>query len=290
VKTCDLHTHSLYSDGADTPKELLIKADAIGLSAIALTDHNTVDGLDEFMSEAPKYAVEAIPGVELSVDYAHEGRVDELHIVCLYLPQSAYGDITALSQEMKEEKIKSNMLLTERLQKAGYAVSYEEATVLTRGIPNRAHIAKILKEKGYVTSEREAFATLLAKGAGFYTEPPRPDVFSVLDLIHSFGGVSVLAHPFLNLDKNELAGFLPKAKDAGLVGMETLYPLFSEEESCIAEALARAYSLLPSGGSDYHGENKPDLFLGRGKGNLYVPFSFAEDIKAKSLSFNEMDD
>ena len=286
MKTCDLHTHSLYSDGADTPKELLIKADAIGLSALALTDHNTVDGLYEFMQEAKNHSLEAIPGVELSVDYTHDGRVDELHIVCLYLPRSAYGDITALSQNMKEEKIKSNRLLTERLKKAGYAVSYEEAAALTRGIPNRAHIAKLLTKKGYTSSEREAFATVLSKGAGFYTEPPRPDVFLVLDLIRSFGAVSVLAHPFLNLDKNALAAFLPQAKDAGLMGMETLYPLFSQEESAFAEALVREYSLLASGGSDYHGENKPDLFIGRGKGDLFVPLSFAESIRKKAIAFS----
>lgn len=284
MNACDLHTHSVYSDGADTPRELLMKANAIGLSAIALTDHNTVDGLHEFMEEAERYSLEAIPGVELSVDYAHGGRVDELHIVCLYLPKAAYGDITALSQKMKEEKIKSNRLLTERLQKAGYAVSYDEAAAMTRGIPNRAHIAKILTQKGYTASEREAFATLLAKGAGFYTEPSRPDVFLALDLIRSLGGVSVLAHPFLNLDKNALAAFLPQAKDAGLMGMETLYPLFSKEETCIAEALAREFSLLPSGGSDYHGENKPDLFIGRGKGDLFVPLSFAEAIRKKALT------
>ena len=285
MKTCDLHTHSLYSDGADTPKELLIKADAIGLSAIALTDHNTVDGLYEFIQAAKNYSLEAIPGVELSVDYTHDARVDELHIVCLYLSTSAYGDITALSQKMKEEKIKSNLLLTERLQKAGYAVSYDEAAAMTRGIPNRAHIAKILTQRGYTASEREAFATVLAKGAGFYTEPPRPDVFLVLDLIRSFGAVSVLAHPFLNLDKNALEDFLPKAKDAGLMGMETLYPLFSREESLFADALAKAFSLLPSGGSDYHGENKPDLSLGRGKGDLYVPLSFADAIRKRAFAF-----
>ena len=89
MKTCDLHTHSVYSDGADTPKVLLEKAEAAGLSAIALTDHNTVDGLDEFLAEAKGFLLEAIPGVELSVDYRHDERVDELHIVCLYLPKSA---------------------------------------------------------------------------------------------------------------------------------------------------------------------------------------------------------
>lgn len=285
MKTCDLHTHSVYSDGADTPKQLLETADAIGLSAIALTDHNTVEGLYEFLREAPNYSVEAIPGVELSVDYAHNGRVDELHIVCLYLPRSSYGDITALVENMKEEKIKSNKLLTERLRRAGYAVSYEEAAALTRGIPNRAHIAKVLTQKGYTASEREAFATVLAKGAGFYTEPPRPDAFFTLDLIRSFGGVSILAHPFLNLDKKALYDFLPKAKDAGLMGIETLYPLFSREETALAASFAEQFALLPSGGSDYHGLNKPDLSLGRGRGDLFVPLSFAEGIRKKALGY-----
>lgn len=282
MRFCDLHTHSVYSDGADTPKTLLKKADAIGLSAIALTDHNTVAGLDDFLKEAQGYSLEAIPGVELSVDYAHDERVDELHVVCLYLPKSAYAQVTLLAEDMKQAKIQSNMLLTERLVKAGYDVSYEEAAALTRGIPNRAHIAKILTQKGYTASERDAFATLLAKGEGFYTEPPRPDVLTVLDLIRSFGGVSILAHPFLNLDPESLAHFLPKGKDAGLMGMETLYPLFSPEETALASSLAREFSLLCSGGSDYHGANKPDLSLGRGKGDLFVPLSFADAIKQRA--------
>ena len=285
MKTCDLHTHSVYSDGADTPKELLAKADAMGLSAIALTDHNTVDGLPEFLAEAEKFTLEAIPGTELSVDYAHEGRVDELHVVCLYLPVSAYGDITALAQDMKENKIKSNRLLTERLCQAGYDISYEEAAALTWGIPNRAHFAKIMTQKGYTASEREAFATVLAKEAGFYTEPSRPDVFEVLSLIRSFGGVSVLAHPFLNLSPKAVADFLPKAKEAGLMGIETLYPLFTAEERALADALAKDFSLLMSGGSDYHGENKPDLLLGRGKGDLFVPFSYAQAIRKQASAF-----
>lgn len=285
MKTCDLHTHSVYSDGADTPKVLLEKAEAAGLSAIALTDHNTVDGLDEFLTEAKGFSLEAIPGVELSVDYQHDERVDELHIVCLYLPKSAYLPVTLLAEDMKQAKIQSNRLLTERLVKAGYDVSYEEAAALTRGIPNRAHIARILTQKGYTVSEREAFATVLAKGAGFYTEPPRPGVFTVLDLIRSFGAVSILAHPFLNLDPKALADFLPKGKDAGLVGMETLYPLFSQEETALATSLADEFSLLYSGGSDYHGANKPDLSIGRGKGDLFVPLSFAEAIKQKASAF-----
>ena len=285
MRTCDLHTHSVYSDGADTPKVLLEKAEAAGLSAIALTDHNTVDGLDEFLAEAKGFLLEAIPGVELSVDYRHDERVDELHIVCLYLPKSAYSQVSLLAENMKQAKIQSNRLLTERLVRAGYDVSYEEAAALTRGIPNRAHIAKILTQKGYTATERDAFATVLAKGAGFYTEPLRPNVFTVLDLIRSFGAVSILAHPFLNLDAKALADFLPKGKDAGLMGMETLYPLFTQEETVLATSLADEFSLLESGGSDYHGANKPDLFIGRGKGDLYVPLSFAEAIKRKAVAF-----
>lgn len=285
MRTCDLHTHSVYSDGADTPRLLLEKADAAGLSAIALTDHNTVDGLCEFLAEAERFSLEAIPGVELSVDYSHDERVDELHVVCLYLPKSAYSQITLLAEDMKQAKIQSNILLTERLVKAGYDVDYEEAAAMTLGIPNRAHIAKILTQKGYTASEREAFATVLSKEAGFYVEPPRPDVFMALDMIRSFGGVSILAHPFLNLDAKSLAYFLPKAKDAGLMGMETLYPLFDLEETALATSLASEFSLLCSGGSDYHGANKPDLSLGRGKGDLFVPLSFAEAIKQKAIAF-----
>ena len=281
-KACDLHTHSCYSDGTYTPAELILAAERLGLSAIALCDHNTVAGLPEFLISAEGHAVEAIAGVELSTDLAHDGIVSELHILALYLPKSAYGGVISLVEDMKKKKVESNLLLVSNLQKAGYEIDYGEIVTRTKGIPNRAHIAKVLCEKGYVASEREAFATLLRKGGGFYIEPSRPDVFFVLDFIRASGAVSVLAHPFLNLDENALRSFLPKAKAHGLVAMETRYPLYDEKTTALAAKIAEENSLLPSGGSDFHGENKPDLALGKGRGELFVPVSFAKTLRSRA--------
>ena len=182
-------------------------------------------------------------------------------------------------EETRRRKEESNRQLAEALVAAGYEVDYNAIRKAHQGVINRAHFAVALTEKGYTASVREAFATLLSPEAGFYKEPERLGAFDILDFIRSIGAVSVLAHPFLNLDEEGLRLFLPQAKQHGLCAMETLYSLFSEEESAKAKALCLEFGLLESGGSDYHGSNKPDLTLGKGKGNLAIPHAFCEALR-----------
>lgn len=275
-KLCDLHTHSVFSDGTYTPAQLIEEAQEIGLSGVALCDHNTVAGLPEFMAAAENTNVEAVPGIEFSTDY--EGT--ELHMLGLFLKPQYFVSVTELLEPYLQMKEESNRNLVEALGKAGYHLDFERIKASTpNGQLNRAHIAAALMEKGYTASVKEAFKTLLSKTGGYYREPPKPDVFEVISFIRSIGSVAVLAHPYLSLPKEQVPGFLRQAKKRGLNGMEILYSTYDEETTELAAMTAKKYDLLPSGGSDFHGANKPDIRLGRGKGNLAIPFSCLERLR-----------
>lgn len=276
MKTCDLHCHSTFSDGSLTPAELISLAEKQGLSALALTDHNSGKGLPEFVEAGKSSPVEAIPGCEFSTEY--NGR--ELHIVGLFFPESAFLKIKYYVEHMHKEKKKSNLLLIDNLNKAGYTITYEEAKKITDADEfNRANVAQVLLEKGYVKSVKEAFSTLLDTSRGFYLPPKRLDAFDTIEFIKKEGGVAVLAHPFLNMNYEELEEFLPKAKKAGLDAIETLYSKFTEENTKDAKELAKRFELKESGGSDFHGTAKPEIQLGTGCGKLRVPYEFAEKLR-----------
>lgn len=274
---CDLHTHSCFSDGTCTPAEILGQAAAMGLSAVALTDHNTVEGLPSFLSAARGNSVEAIPGVEISTNYGET----ELHIVGLFLPEAAFTPLTAVMEAFNRKKEESNYLLIQNLTKAGFPLDYDEiCRNHPAGTVNRAVIAAAMVAQGYVASVKEAFQGLLSKKGGYYTPPERLEALDAIRLLRKLNAVPVLAHPFLNL-KTEAAlrAFLEEAVPAGLVAMETLYPSFTPEETALARSLAAGYGLKESGGSDFHGAVKPHISLGTGKGTLAVPAEFARKLK-----------
>ena len=274
---CDLHTHSNFSDGTYTPAQLISAAENMGLAAVALCDHNTVEGLPEFLAAGKGSAVEAVAGVELSTDY--EGT--ELHILALFLEQRHFSAVTDLMEDFRQRKERSNEALVAALRGAGMVIDYEAVKDASGGYINRAHIAAELTRLGYTASIREAFQTLLTPDAGFYTPPARLDAFAAIRFIKSLGAVAVLAHPFLNLNEGELRVFLPKAVACGLDAMETMYPKYDTETACLAGFLAREFGLLPSGGSDFHGQNKPDICLGTGRGRLRVPAAFLEALRER---------
>lgn len=274
----DLHTHSNCSDGSLTPKQLLHAAEKAGVTAIALTDHNTVAGLPEFTEAAAKSPVEAIPGTEFSVDY--QGK--ELHIVALFLPQESWPEVTQRLEQLRRDKETSNNVLIAALQAAGYAITYEEVLAIAGGEwVNRAHVARVLTEKGYTASVKEAFSTLLGRNGGFYTPPRLPDAFETIAFIKSLGAVAVLAHPLLSLQYEQLPEFFAKAKAAGLDAVETMYPLFDWETTGKLRRMAAEFELLESGGSDYHGAAKPDIRIGSGRGNLAVPDAVLEALRER---------
>lgn len=274
---CDLHTHTNYSDGTLTPTELVRHAREVGLSALALTDHNTVAGLPEFLVAAEETGVEGVPGVELSTDYLSY----ELHIVGLFIQPEHYAAVTALTDTLQENKRKSNIALAEALNRAGYAVSYERIkNAMPTGEPNRALFAAELTRLGYTASNQEAFEKLLSPKHGYYQPPKRIDALEAVAFLKSIGAVAVLAHPFLSVkDMGDLRRFLQEGKAAGLDGMEVYYSKFTPEQTETACSLVKEFDLLPSGGSDFHGANKPDIAMGSGRGNLCVPHDYYAALK-----------
>lgn len=273
---CDLHTHSVFSDGTYTPAQLLEEAQRRSLAAIALTDHNTVAGLPDFLTAAKGKTVEAVPGVEFSADY--EGT--ELHILALYLKPEYFAQITQLMAQYHRRKEQSNIDLVERLNKAGYRIDYQKIKDATpEGQVNRALIAAELTAQGYTESVKDAFARLLREKCGYYIPPQRFTPEQILAIIQDVGAVSVLAHPYLNLKEDELFVFLSKATKWGLQGMEVRYSTYDEATTAAARAMADEFGLLYSGGSDFHGANKPDICIGAGRGYLTVPAIWAAKIQ-----------
>lgn len=280
-KYCDLHTHSLFSDGTYTPLELIEEADALGLSAVALCDHNTASGLREFLEAARGSEVEAIAGTELSTHW----RGKELHIIGLFIKPEHFSRIEEIASDMWKRKDEAYRELVNNLTAAGYPLDYEKIAARgKRGRINRAHIAEELYLQGYVSSINEAFRGLLSKSGGYYKEPEYISSLEAIAFLKSIGAVVVLAHPYLSLSPEEVREFLPEGIAAGLDAMETIYTKYSDEETEIARKTAKEFGLLESGGSDFHGDRKPDTFLGVGRGNILVPSEFVDRLKAKKLN------
>ena len=263
---CDLHTHTVHSDGSYTPRELVLAAKEKNL-IIALTDHNTVSGIPEFLAEAEKNSVVAIAGTELSCIY--EGR--EFHLLGLFIPTEAYQEVESLCVEYHRLKEQSNIDLIDKLFKLGYDISYTEIQKRNiNGRINRAHIAAALLEKGYVESVPEAFTKLLDEKCGIYVPPKRLELEEAIKFLRKIKAVTVLAHPLKEIDGSALRKMLADIKDVGLVGIETMHSSYTEEQIRLSKELASEFGLIESGGSDFHGSNKPGVELGVGRGNLNI--------------------
>ena len=275
---CDLHTHSTFSDGTLTPAELVREAKRLNI-VIALCDHNTVSGLPQFMSESENIGVEAVPGIEFSTEY----NAKELHIVGLFIAEKNYSVVRDFVSESVKLKELSNIHLVENLKKAGFTVEYDKIKAATpNGQVNRAHIAAELLRKGYVDSINTAFKTVLSKKSGLYIPPKELKTTRVIEFIREIGAVPVFAHPLISLSCKELVNILPELKKSGLLAMETMYSLYSNETTAVAKQIASSFNLCESGGSDFHGATKPDIFLGKGKGNVDVPVEVYYKLKELS--------
>ena len=276
-KICDIHVHSYYSDGTCAPGELIRLAEAAGLSAVALCDHNTVGGLPEFLAAAEGSTVEAVPGIEFSTEY----QGTELHILGLFIKPEAYPLIHEQMEAALRRKEQSNLDLVARLREAGLPLDYHKIREEASGSVNRAVIAAHMVKLGICESVQEAFDCWLSPKCGYYVPPVLSDSLEIIRFIKSIGAAAVLAHPFLNLDEAGLRAFLPEAVACGLDGMEVLYPKFTPEQTVLAQKIAEEFGILSSGGSDFHGDNKPDIAMGTGRGNLVIPLEFLEQLRKR---------
>lgn len=280
MRAIDLHTHSTYSDGTFSVKELIDRAHEKGLAAIALTDHDTVDGVDEAIEyAASKYPdLEVIPGVELST----EGEGREVHIVGLYIDNHDKEFVNGLKDFIDSRTTRNKKMCKKLTEEAGIPISYEE---LTKEFPDtvitRAHYAKFMVDRGYVNSRAEVFDRYIGDHCPYYVGREKITPEDAIRSILKAKGVPVFAHPILcRFGDDRLDAFVGKLKEAGLVGIEAIYSTYELRDERQIKELAKKYDLLVSGGSDFHGANKPDIDLGTGCGKLFVPEDLLIPIKA----------
>jgi predicted metal-dependent phosphoesterase TrpH len=273
----DLHTHSVYSDGTDTPAELVAMADERGLSALALTDHDSVGGIPELLAAATTAAVEAVPGIELSAE-CDKGTMHVLGYFIDYTCQTLLGKV----EKVRTGREERNHEILKKLNRLGFRLLWEDIRKQAgRDVVGRPHIAAALVECGHVKSKKAAFDRLLAKGRPGYIDRERYTATECIDLIRQAGGISVLAHPStIYLPDEQLRILIAGLKERGLGGIEVYYAEHRPENIRKFTGWAEALDLICTGGTDFHGANSPDLKLGTGFGQLHVPDEALDQLKA----------
>lgn len=276
MKQVDLHVHSNKSDGTFTPSQLVDYAIEKGLSAFALTDHDSTEGLAEALSYAEGKPIEVIPGIEFSTEY--EGK--DVHVVGLYIHYDAPAFQSQL-QAFVDSRINRNIKMCNNLREAGIDITFEKLCAENPdAVITRAHYAAYLAKYGYVQNRAEAFARYVGDNCKYYVPREKVTPSQAVALILQADGIPILAHPPLyHMGKDRLDTLVNKLKQDGLMGIEALYSTYTNQEERDMFRLAKKYDLLVSGGSDFHGANKPGLDLGTGYGKLFVPEELLEHMK-----------
>ena len=282
-RTIDFHTHSTSSDGTLTPSELVRHAEKCGLSAFALTDHDSVDGIREAMAEAEKCNIEFIPGIEFS---ATDGT--QKHIIGLFIdPENE-----TLLKTIQDVKARRKQRMTDtchKLSKLGFDITYDEVLEIAgKDFVGRAHIAKAMVLKGYCQTISECFDKYIGTGKAANSQRGKITATDAIKAIRAAGGLAFLAH--LNqthYDSEQLEKLLTELKDAGLNGIEGYYTEYTKEQVSEYRKLAEKLGLALSGGSDYHGSMKSDIEIGVGTGSLQIPYYILENLKNVLKKENE---
>lgn len=284
----DLHVHSTESDGTLTPQELVLAAKDAGLSAFALTDHDTASGYAKAAPIAKQYDIELIPGIELSTEYqipTRKGQCKEVHIVGLYInPQ--HPALLAKTKEFRACRTGRNAKMVEALQKEGFCITMEALAAENPDcVITRANIARYLYEHGAIQSVQEAFDKYIGDGCKCYVGRFKVSPMEAVALIHQAGGLAILAHPLLyHMSSATLQHLLDDLKEVGLDGIEAIYSTYTAGEERLVKKIAADNGLLISGGSDFHGSNKPAIRLGTGRGHMYLPYSVLDALKHAHFS------
>ena len=273
-KFIDLHTHSTCSDGTLTPSEVVKLAKEKGLSAIALTDHDTIDGLHEAIETGKEIGIEVITGIEFSV-----AADTEMHLLGLNFNLDC-PEIKSILDEMIIQRDLRNYKVIELLAKCGIHITIDDILAeATSPVTGRSQIAKAMLRKGYISSIKEAFDNYLSFGRPAFVERSTLSPEEAIRLIKQSGGKSFLAH--LNQTEKtdiELYEILTRLKKCGLDGIEGYYTEYTEDMGIRYRKMAEDIGLKLSGGSDFHGENKDGYEIGRGKGNLRIPYELLENL------------
>ena len=277
-KYIDLHTHSLKSDGSMTPAEVVREAKKAGLSAIALSDHDTVDGLEEAIAEGKETGVEVVPAIEFSVL-----SETETHILGYFIDYEN-PELRQMLKEVVDLRIERNHVTCARLNELGFDITLEEVRALApNNFVGRAHFARVLMDKGYTKTVKEGFDKYMSVGKYAYCEKQRLSAKDAIELIKKCGGLSFLAHPHLTkLPDDRLREFLVELRGYGLSGLEGYYTDYTPEMQEKYQSMAKELGLMISGGTDFHAQMKPHISIGIGTGNMKIPYSVLEKIKEKA--------
>jgi len=271
----DLHSHSTASDGRLTPSELVALAASRRLSALALTDHDTVSGLSEASEACQARGIRFVPGIELEV----EAESGEFHLLGLGLNQWTTGWVAGLDELQNLRDIRNRRIFT-KMQEAGILGDYEEIQELAvGGQVGRPHFARFLVNRGKVNSIQDAFTHFLARGQLFYEKKAALPLERALTLVHAAGALAILAHPFsLQMKIQDLEAKLGEWKEMGLDGIEAWHPGAEPRQCKRLEGLAARWGLKVSAGSDFHGDNRPDRKLGLTSGGRPIDPRFLEEL------------
>lgn len=275
-KIIDLHVHSTASDGTFTPAELVEEAASLGISAIAITDHDSVSGIEEALTAGAENGVEVVPGVELSTEYMDT----EIHVVGLFID---WHNEVLLRQlhAFRDNRDNRNLKMIDRLRQEGFSITAE--AIYERNpdaVIARPHIARYLVDTNQVKDMQTVFDKYIGDGCKCYVDRMKITPMRAVELIHEAGGTAILAHPCLyKMKRKEIEVMVQEMIAAGLDGIEAVYSCNQGSDEKDYKEMAARYGLLVSGGSDFHGSNKPYIKLGTGKGNLTVPYELLEQIK-----------
>jgi 3',5'-nucleoside bisphosphate phosphatase len=269
----DLHTHSTASDGIYSPTELLHKAKEVGLRILALTDHDTTDGLEEATQVAQALHMELIPGIEINTD-VYGG---EVHVLGYFL-EYWRSEFQAVLKILRDTRVRRGQRMVELLNEHGINITWERVREIAQGSVGRPHVAEALMEAGYVKTIGEAFDKYIGSGCFAYVPRYKLTPINAVRLIASANGLPVIAHPIQLPGLDELRNWLPDLCEAGIVGLETYYGQYTPEDERELLELAHKYHLIPTGGSDFHGPGIHPMPLG----GHYVPYTSVEGLKAEA--------
>jgi len=275
MREIDLHVHTTASDGTETPREVVELAKKSGLRAIAITDHDTVLGCREAMAAGNELGLEVVPGIEFGTKFGIA-----VHMLGYYMDLDS-PVLGAMTHSIVEDRDQRNEKTVKLMQENGIDITYDEMKARYGEVIGRPHFAHVLMENGLAADVQDAFARLLGKGMKYHQYRHTLEIDEVVECIVNSGGVAVLAHPF-QYKKNdaELRELIEYCMDYGLKGMECRYSGYTPEMTEYLERLSEEYGLIKTGGSDFHGENKPLIHLGYGIGeNLDVPYQWLERLK-----------
>lgn len=275
---CDLHTHTTASDGSFLPEESVRLAKSLGAGAIAITDHDTIDGLQRAMAEGDRIGQKVIPGIEITTNA--DGC--EIHIVGLFV-NAQDAEFCKQVERLGQSRDKRNVEMVRRLIEQGFNISWDDLKRFEGSVLTKAHIGQILVERGYAETVPDAMNRFLRKGGPAYVERETPEPRECAEIIHRAGGLAFVAHTnqIDKRDRDHSEAICRRLLEQGMDGLETRYCEFDEDWRARTEAIAAEFGCLRSGGSDFHGTFKANLEMVTGYGDLEVPYEFVEAMEKR---------